>query len=66
MNLHVLPSPSLKEAPTKHSEAWLLRGRVQAVVDTQVQHRRQEHKQTGLGTGDSSEEQARGRGLPGF
>lgn len=26
MNLHVLPSPSLKEAPTKHSEAWLLKG----------------------------------------
>lgn len=32
-NLHVLPSSSLKEAPTKYSEAWLVRGRVQAVVD---------------------------------
>jgi hypothetical protein len=31
-NLHVLPSSSLKETPTKYSEAWLVRGRAQAVV----------------------------------
>lgn len=66
---HVLSASFLKwEAPTKYSEAWLLRGRVQAKADTQVQHRRQEHRRTGLGTGlsgseDSSEEQAHGRGV---
>lgn len=66
---HVLSASSLKwEAPTKYSEAWLLRGSIQARADTQAQHRRQEHKQTGLGTRlsgseDSSEEQAHGRGV---
>lgn len=68
MNLHGLPSSSLKEAPTKHSGAWLLRTSP-GVADTHVQHWRQGRKQTGLGTGDgrsedSSEEWAHRRGVP--
>lgn len=55
------------EAPAKHSEAWLLKGRVQARADTQVRHRRRALKQTGLGTGlsgsEDSNERAHRRGV---
>jgi hypothetical protein len=34
------------EPPTKHSPAWLLRDRVQAIAEMPAQVRRQEHKQT--------------------